>query len=76
MWENFQNFPPCGLQDFSVWIDKNPFLGLAKNKEDELHKVTFLWKNVTIGGDSLDSFFKASLLYAWKFSNLLKLSNI
>jgi len=40
MWKNFQNFQkisPNGLQDISIRIDQNSFLGLAKNKAATLH---------------------------------------
>jgi len=74
--EKFQKFQPCRLQGISIWIDKNPFGGLMKNWAATLHKVTFLWKNVPNSIYSLDSFFKASWLHAWKFSDHLELYNI
>ncbi len=37
-----------------------------KNQGAELHKGTFVCKNVQNGGASLDSFFKTSWLHAWK----------
>jgi len=33
MWKKFQKFPLCGLQDMSFQIHKNPFWGLAKNRQ-------------------------------------------
>jgi len=76
MGEKFQKYPLCGLQDISVWIDKNHFFNPPKNQVAALHKVTFAWKNAQNGGASLDSFFKASWLYSWKISNHLELYNM
>jgi len=43
MWKKIQNFPPCRLQDISVYSDKNPFSALAKNQAAAaLYKVTFV----------------------------------
>jgi len=45
-WEDvkkIQNFPLCRLQDISVWSDKSPFGGLAKNRATALHKVTYIF---------------------------------
>jgi len=60
----------------SIWSDKNPFSGLAKTWAAVLHKFTFVWKNVQNGGYSLNFFFKASWLHAWKILGHLKLYNI
>jgi len=73
--EKFQNFPPCRLQDISVWSDKNPIFAPAKIQAAVLQKITFVWKNVQNGGYSLISLFKSSCLHAWKFSNHLELYN-
>jgi len=64
--EKIQKFPPCALEDMSFRIHNNPFFGPSKNRAAALHNVPFVWKNVQNGGASLDSFFKASWLYAWK----------
>jgi len=32
MWKKFQNFPPRGLQDINVSIDKNSFFRPTKNR--------------------------------------------
>jgi len=72
--EKLQEFSPSGLQDISIWIDKNPFFGLVKNMAASQGHICR--KNVQIGGASLNSFFEASWLHAWKFSNHLELYNI
>jgi len=67
VWENvekIQKFPLCGLEDISLWIDKNSFLGLIKNRAVALQEVTIVWKDVFVSGASLDSFFKLSRLRA------------
>jgi len=74
--EKIQKFSQCGLQDISTWSDKNPLLGPIKIQATTLHMVTFVWKNVQNSGYFLDSIFKASWLYAWKFSDHLELYNI
>jgi len=74
--KKIQKFPLCKLQDIHVWIDKNPFFGPMKIWATTLHKVTFVWKNVHVGGASLNSFFKASWLHAWKDWDHLELYNI
>jgi len=66
MWKKFQKIPPCGLQVMSFRIHKNPIFYPTKTRAGALHKLTFVWKNVQNGGESLDSFFKASWLHAWK----------
>jgi len=43
--EKFQKFPPCRLQDISIWSKKNPFFVTAKIWAVALHKVKSLWKN-------------------------------
>jgi len=68
--KKIQKFPPCRLQDISVWIDKNPFIGPTKNMAATIHKVTFVWINIHIGGASLGSFFKANWLYDWNHLEL------
>jgi len=76
MWKKFQKFPSCRLLDNSVWSDKSPFFAPMKTRAAALHKVTFVWKYVQNGGASLDSFFKASWLHAWKNSHHFELYNM
>jgi len=42
MWKKIQKFSLCRLQDISVWIDKNHFFGLAKNKAHLYEKMSML----------------------------------
>jgi len=62
MWKKFKKFQAGGLQDISIWSDKNPFFGLSKKRVAALHKLTFVWNFFQNGGASLDSFFKASYM--------------
>jgi len=53
MWEKFQKFLQCRLQDISIWSDKNLFGGPMKKEAIAHHKVTYVLKNVQNGGTSL-----------------------
>jgi len=65
MWKDFRNFHHVNCKILMFWSD-NLFFGPPKEGVAALHKVTFVWKNVQNGGASLDSYFKASWLHAWK----------
>jgi len=78
VWEdvakNFQKFLLYGLQDIRVWIDKNPFFWPCKKQGSSISQGHIcIKKNVHVGGASLDSYFKAIWLHAWKISNHLEL---
>jgi len=59
-----------------VWRDKNLFWGPYKNPGTFTSQGHILMKNVQNGGYSLDLFFKASWLHAWKNLDDLELYNI
>jgi len=74
--EKIQKNSPCRLQDISIWIDKNLFIGPTNTGQLHSTRVTFVWKNIQNGSYCLDSFFKASWLHAWKNSDHLELFNM
>jgi len=76
MQKKIQKLPLYRLQDISVWSDKYLFFGPEKKPCSYTSQGYFVWKNVKNGGAPLDSFFRESWLYAWKFLDHLEFHNI